>query len=200
MFAMIKELFTKIELLVEEVVVAKDPMAEGVVKERGYDDLGDCAKSLYNLVVDNPNRFIVYKEQWIHDTAVLVKTPPIEKSTWGECKKQRGNYMKIEDVLTGKTIELGFIGQKHGFSSFGRDSGSSYNWSNSGFSDLVSREDWILLVDLLVQYNRKRRIHCHEAMVRKEQIKQKRYNKEMAKLYCVCEDKQQGNVYDKTNI
>ena len=170
---------------------SKEPTA-GVAKGRGYDDLGDCAKSLYNLVVDNPNRFIVSTlEKGCSGRWVPSRVSPIERHNWHNDNLRRisMSIIKIEDTLTGKTIDLGSIGQLYDLTvMYWRGSDDSYNWEKSGFSDLVSREDWILLVELLLQYNHKRRLQCHQAMVRIEQKKQKKYNKEMAKIYCVCDD------------
>lgn len=167
----------------------------GVTKGRGYDDLGNCAKSLYNLVVDNPNRFIVSTlKRGFLGQLVSSQASPIERRDWHNDIPQRGLgrfIAKIEDTLTDETIDLGVIDRLYGFTgSYWKGSYDSYNWEKSGFSDSVSREDWILLVELLLQYNHKRRQQCHQAMVRIEQKKQKKYNKEMAKLYCVCDDKQ----------
>jgi hypothetical protein len=166
-----------------------------VAKERVYDDLGDCAKSLYNLVVDNPNRFIVYTSERVSSGQLeSSQLSPIKRNNWNKDIPQRGIggvITKIKDTLTDKTISLGYIERLYGFTGrYWRGYDDSYKWEKSGFSDLVSREDWILLVELLLQYNRKRHLRCHQAMVRIEQKKQKKYNKEMAKLYCVCDDKQ----------
>ena len=172
--------------LIKRLFGIKDtPELFKVKKYKTYEDLGECAKSLHNLVVNNPKRFRLKQDGSIGE----LNTPTnifegrldiVTRFNLHKTYKVWDAYNICDLQLHDKETDTYFIVNDK------RDS-----WESSGLCNKVSYNEWVLLKYLLIVHYERCIDKYNEALwerkYKQRQRIKKRYNDLVSKLYCTCE-------------